>query len=418
MNRTMSPGPAVAMPSTFPHDHEPTFDDREVRSGAGLRRRTVCALLGIALAVTGCTGMVPGDTAAAVLSIADATVTEGDTGTGDAVFRVTLTPAADATVRVAWATADRTATAGSDYRAAGGRLTFRAGQTTQRITVLVLGDLLSEPDEQFTVTLRNPSNATLAAATATGTIRDDDERATPGTTFRDCAACPRMVTVPAGSYLMGSPATEAGRHADELQRTVTIANPFAVGAYEVTFAEWDACVAGGGCGGQRPDDGGWGRGRRPVVNVSWEDAQAYVAWLSAETGAGYRLLTEAEWEYVARAGTTTPFHTGATIATDQANYDGLSTPYGPGVMGTYRAQTTEVGAFAANAFGLHDVHGNAAELVQDCYEDTAGATCGARVVRGGSWANAPELLRSAYRGWCAPTLRNHLNGFRVARNVP
>ena len=259
-----------------------------------------------------------------------------------------------------------------------------------------------------------------AAAEPELPIAPDDDRTTPGSTFRDCAACPQMVTVPAGSYLMGSPATEAGRQADEEQRAVTITDPFAAGVYEVTFAEWDACVAGGGCGGHRPDDGGWGGGRRPVINVSWEDAQAYVAWLSAETGADYRLLTEAEWEYVARARTTTPFHTGATIATDQANYDGLGTPYGDGVRGIYRAQTTEVGAFAANAFGLHDVHGNAAELVQDCYENTVvgGSTCGARVVRGGSWANRPELLRSAYRGWCAPTLRNHLNGFRVARNAP
>ena len=227
--------------------------------------------------------------------------------------------------------------------------------------MLVLGDLLSETDEHFTVTLRGPSNATLADATATGTIRDDDDRATPGNTFRDCAVCPQMVTVPAGSYLMGSPAAEAGRHADEEQPTVTIADRLAVGAYEVTFAEW---------------------------------------------------------EYAARAGTTTPFHTGAMIATDQANYDGLSTPYGAGVRGTYRARTTEVGSFVPNAFGLHDVHGNAAELVQDCYEDTPGATCSGRVVRGGSWASGPERLRSAYRGWCAPTLRNHLNGFRVARSAP
>ena len=385
----------------------------------------VSALLGVALVVAGCTAAAPSTddepepSVESELSVADATVTEGDTGAGNAVFRVTLTPAAGATVQVSWATSDRTATAGSDYRAASGRLTFRAGQTSQQITVLVLGDLLSEPDEQFTVTLHSPSNATLADATATGTIRDDDDRAPAVDTFRDCDACPQMVTVPAGSYLMGSPDTEAGRHADEEQRMVTITDPFAVGVYEVTFAQWDACVAGGGCGGHRPDDGGWGRGRQPVVDVSWEDARAYVAWLSAETGEDYRLLTEAEWEYVARAGTTTPFHTGATISTDQANYDGMSRPYGAGVRGIYRARTVEVGLFAANAFGLHDVHGNAAELVQDCHEDTGGATtCGGRVVRGGSWANGPELLRSAYRGWCAPTLRNHLNGFRVARSNP
>ena len=152
--------------------------------------------------------------------------------------------------------------------------------------------------------------------------------------------------------------------------------------------------------------------------MSWDDAQAYVAWLSTETGADYRLLTEAEWEYAARAGTITPFHTGATISTDQANYDGLSPPYGSGVRGIYRAQTTAAGSFAPNAFGLHDVHGNVAELVQDCYSETPVDTCGGRVLRGGSWASRPELLRSAYRGWCAPNLRNHLNGFRVARNAP
>ena len=127
-----------------------------------------------------------------------------------------------------------TATAGSDYRAASGRLTFWTGQTVQRITALALSDLLTETDEQFTVTLRSPSNATLANATATGTIRDDDDPATPGTTFRDLAVCPRMVTVPAGSYPMVSPATEAGRHSDEEQRTATIAGPLAVGVYEVT----------------------------------------------------------------------------------------------------------------------------------------------------------------------------------------
>ena len=155
----------------------------------------------------------------------------------------------------------------------------------------------------------------------------------PGTEFRDCAECPAMVAVPAGSYTMGSPAAEAGRHADEGQRRVTIEEPFAVGVYEVTFAEWDACAAAGGCR-HRPGHGGWGRGRQPVIDVSWDDAQEYVAWLSSKTGRDYRLPTEAEWEYVARAGTATPFHTGATISTAQANYDGLSAPYGLGRQGT------------------------------------------------------------------------------------
>ena len=287
-----------------------------------------CAALALALTVAGCSGAAPAPAVEPELSLAAARVTEGDAGTVNAVFRVSLSVEGSATVTVSYATADGTAAAGADYRATSGTLTIRAGQTSGRITVPVLGDLLAEQDEHFTVTLRDPRNATIARAAATGTIVDDDDPAQPGTTFRDCAACPELVLVPAGSYRMGSPATETGRHADEQQRSVTIAAPFAVGVHEVTFAEWDACVAGGGCGGHRPDDSGWGRGRRPVVNVSWDDAQAYVAWLSAETGADYRLLTEAEWEYAARAGTTTPFHTGATIATDQANYDGLSPPYG------------------------------------------------------------------------------------------
>ena len=226
-----------------------------------------------------------------------------------------------------------------------------------------------------------------------------------------------MVTVPAGSYTMGSPAAEAGRHADEAQRRMTIDDPFAVGVYEVTFAEWDACAAAGGCR-HRPGDGGWGRGRQPVIDVSWDDAQEYVAWLSSRTGQEYRLLTEAEWEYVARAGTATPFPTGATISTAQANYDGLSAPYGSGVTGQYRARPIAAGSLSRNAFGLYDVHGNVAELVADCYDAESGSACTRRVLRGGSWGSRPELVRSAHRSWCAPTLRNLHNGFRVARIVP
>lgn len=360
------------------------------------------------------------------MSITDALVTEGDTGFSKAVFDVTLSHDTSETVTVFYATADGTASAGDDYQAASGVLTVAAGQVSARITVLVNGDDVDEDDETFTVTLQEASNAVLVDATATGTIVDDDDPPDPGdgppepgSVFRDCAACPAMVVVPAGSFMMGSPASEAGRHDDERLARMTIEEPFAVGTHEVTFAEWDACVAGGGCGGYRPHDEGWGRGARPVINVSWNDAQAYVTWLSANTGADYRLLSEVEWEYVARAGTTTPFHTGETISTDQANYDGLSVPYGPGQTGVYRARTITVGSLSRNEFGLYDVHGNVAELVSDCYDMEAApqGECIGRVVRGGSWSARPEFLRSAYRGWCAPTLRSQLNGFRVARTL-
>lgn len=359
------------------------------------------------------------------LSIADTSVTEGDVGASNAVFNVTLNRAGTETVTVSYATADGTATAGTDYQATSGTLTFAAGNRSQQITVVVNSDTVDEEDETFTVTLRNATQATLAdaTATATGTIVDDDEaqpepqpEPLPEGAFQDCPDCPVLVNVPAGSFTMGSPLSETGRDADEVQKQETIA-AFAVGVHEVTFAQWGACVAAGGCN-HNPADQGWGRDTRPVIDVNWNDAQAYVSWLSTKTGHQYRLLTEAEWEYVARAGTTTPFHTGATISTDQANYDGMKTPYGSGQMGEYRAQTIAVGSFPANHFGLNDVHGNAAEWVEDCYDtEAADGTCSRRVVRGGSWADSPHLLRSAYRGWCAPTLRNTHNGFRVARTI-
>ena len=158
----------------------------------------------------------------------------------------------------------------------------------------------------------------------------------PGARLRDCETCPQLVVVPLGSFMMGSPDSEWGRFNNESpQRRVTIAEPFAVSVYEVTFGEWDACVNEGGCNGYQPHGEGWGRGGRPVINVSWDDARAYVKWLSQRTGKRYRLLSESEWEYVARAGTMEPFHTGATISADQANYDSSYT-YVSGQKGRYR----------------------------------------------------------------------------------
>ena len=250
----------------------------------------------------------------------------------------------------------------------------------------------------------------------------------PGAHLRDCETCPELVVVPAGSFMMGSPDSEWGRFINEgPQRQVTITQPFAVGVYEVTFGEWDACVSEGGCNGYQPDGEGWGRGDRPVINVSWDDARAYVRWLSERTGKPYRLLSESEWEYVARAGTMEPFHTGETISANQANYDSSYT-YGSGQKGRYRGRTVQAGTFSPNAFGLHEVHGNVWEWTQDCWnEDYAAAPtdsrpretgeCEQRVMRGGSWGDVPWLLRSADRGKSEPGIRGPRIGFRVARAI-
>ena len=206
----------------------------------------------------------------------------------------------------------------------------------------------------------------------------------PGDKFQDCPGCPEMAVVPGGQF---------GR-------------PFAVGVYEVTFGEWDACESGGGCGGYRPSDEGWGRGRRPVMNVSWNDAKAYVGWLSRKTGEKYRLLSDAEWEYVARAGTTTHFWWGDGVGRNRANCTGCGSRWDG-------KRTAPVGSFSANPFGLHDVHGNVWEWVEDCDE----GDCSRRVLRGGSGDSAPRLLRSAFRVGYTTGLRLNVIGFRIARTL-
>ncbi len=247
--------------------------------------------------------------------------------------------------------------------------------------------------------------------------------------FKDHEHGPEMVVVPTGSYMMGSPESEPQRYSDETQVKVTIARPFAVGRFAVTFDEWDACVADSGCGGYKPDANGWGRGKQPVINVNWDDAQAYVAWLSHKTGQAYRLLSEAEWEYAARAGTNTPFWWGRSITPSQANYDGSADPYaGGGSKGEYRRRTVPVDSFAANPWGLYNVHGNVWEWGEDWWNDgntgnpgDGGARLsgdqGRRVVRGGSWFSVPQNLRSALRDGRSTDFRVSLIGFRVGRTL-
>jgi formylglycine-generating enzyme required for sulfatase activity len=243
----------------------------------------------------------------------------------------------------------------------------------------------------------------------------------PGETFRDCQQCPEMVVIPAGTFMMGSPDSEVGRSKDEgPQREVTIARPFAVSRYEITFDEWDACMKEGGCK-DMPEDAGWGRGKRPVIIVSWDNAQNYAAWLAKKTGKPYRLLAEAEWEYAARGGTTTRYPWGDEPGTNRANFDGSGSQWSG-------KQTAPVGSFEPNGFGLHDMIGNVWEWVEDCWNESyrgapvdgsiwGAGDCVLRVVRGGSWNVRPENARVAIRGGFDPTGRGDGLGFRLARTL-
>ncbi len=252
-----------------------------------------------------------------------------------------------------------------------------------------------------------------------------------GTSFTDCKSCPEMVVVPAGSFIMGSPLDEDGHHSDEEPaHRVTIAKPFAVGRFEITRGQFLTFVA---ATGHRPGNSCWvwhgedlknvkGNSFRdpgylqtddhPVACISWTDAQAYAHWLSAETHQDYHLLSEAEWEFAARAGTTTAFATGNVLTEKQANFN--------------TSGTVKVGSYAANAFGPQDMHGNLWEWVEDCYVDSyKGATTDGstaedrinckRVSRGGGWVDYPKYLRSASRKWDSPASWFSVLGFRLAR---
>jgi formylglycine-generating enzyme required for sulfatase activity len=237
----------------------------------------------------------------------------------------------------------------------------------------------------------------------------------PGYTFSDCSGCPEMTVLAGGLFVMGSPDNEPGRGRDEgPQREVSVA-PFAMGKFEVTFSQWDACLAGGGCNGYSPPDGGWGRGDRPVTGVSWEDAQAYISWLNGQAGGlRYRLPSEAEWEYAARAGQAEAYAFGARVTATQATF--------------HVRQTTPVGEHTANAFNLYDMHGNASEWVEDCYAanyDLApidgvavqSDECRRRVYRGGSYNDQAPVLRAAARRSTEGHSRTQGLGVRVARTL-
>jgi len=274
----------------------------------------------------------------------------------------------------------------------------------------------------------------------------------PGRLFVDCVGCPVMTVVPGGEFRMGSPASEPGRRESEgPRRTVVIEKPFAVGVHEVTFNQWQMCLDAGACRGYYPDDRGWGRDRRPVIHVAWEDARAYVKWLSSETGEEYRLLSEAEWEYVARAGTTASrywgddvtlqcdFGNGADFDSDpyRSEYDEDREDEGVARCNDGAFGTAVVGSYLPNAFGLYDVLGNVWELTADCWHEThadapldgrirTGGDCDRHVLRGGGHYSFPTALRAARRTAARTSFDFDRNsgprdsfdrGFRVARVI-
>ncbi|NVJ91787.1 MAG: SUMF1/EgtB/PvdO family nonheme iron enzyme [Methylocystaceae bacterium] len=247
-------------------------------------------------------------------------------------------------------------------------------------------------------------------------------RLTPvsGETFKDCSTCPEMIALKPGHFTMG--AVDGGVAKDAFVRDVTINKPFAVSMFEITFDQWDACVRDGGCGGYSPKDNGWGRAGHPVIHVSWNDAQAYLDWISKKTGQSYRLLSEAEWEYAARAGSNTSYSWGDDLGSGRANCANCGSKYDA-------LETAPVGTFKANDFGLFDTTGNVWEWVSDCYEQDAYQTYQAypkpyapskscnRVLRGGAWDLIGQGATTAFRFNANDQLRSNAIGFRIARDL-
>lgn len=290
----------------------------------------------------------------------------------------------------------------------------------------------------------------------------------PGSTFRDCDNCPEMVVVPAGEFVMGSTMQESGHTDEKPQRTVRLARDFAVSKTEVTFDQWDACTSAGRC--SEADDDGYGRGNYPAINLSWRDAQGYVTWLSEVSGHKYRMLSEAEFEYAARGGTTTPWFWGEAEASwgsgkacEFANlHDEAGKEAHPMYVWSHHKcndgypENAPTGQYKPNPFGLHDMLGNVREWVEDCHQEGyAGAptdgsvrahgapcekmwegmcmdsfedgtvkasaggegACEKRVVRGGAWVDGASTARSAYRYAEPEDFRNYQVGFRIAREL-
>lgn len=299
-----------------------------------------------------------------------------------------------------------------------------------------------------------------AVATAPGPVERPPATLGPGEKFRECGVCPEMIVVPPGKFAMGSPPDEAGRGDDEgPQQEVRIEHAFAVGRYEVTRRQYEAFLrdtgypVSGECVTDRRKPGQWApdpqtnfndpgfeqAADHPAACVSWNDAKAYIGWLNQKTAGGYRLLTEAEWEYAARAGTSTAYPWGISIDDGCAHMNGFDRVILKRKGDLYKGEpvpfaecsdgylnTAPVGSFRPNAFGLHDMIGNLAEWVEDCSTqsyasseagDAQTSDCSKRMVRGGSWGTQPRQLRSAERIRYLPSDVDDSIGIRVAKSL-
>jgi formylglycine-generating enzyme required for sulfatase activity len=252
--------------------------------------------------------------------------------------------------------------------------------------------------------------------------RDDDESSAPVAPpvarreFKDCPDCPRVVSLPRGVFTMGGSSID---QTEQPAHLVTLDKPFAIGKYEVTAREWNACVEGGAC--KRTAQYAGPNPKAPIRDVSWDDAQQYLKWLSSFTGATYRLPSEAEWEYAERAGTSTRYWWGDQMAPGKANCKDCGPPW-------QIDEPVDAGSFEPNPYGLYDMNGSVWEWVQDCWHNSFSQApgdavpweepnCEARVVRGGSWRDSAPFMVASTRAGDAPSLRQSQNGFRVARDV-
>ncbi|MEM9262445.1 MAG: SUMF1/EgtB/PvdO family nonheme iron enzyme [Pseudomonadota bacterium] len=272
--------------------------------------------------------------------------------------------------------------------------------------------------------------ARSALSSVSGKITDSVPQVSapkPGSALKDCELCPEMVVIGPGEFNLGAPEGEqSSENSERPIIPVEVGYSFAIGKTEVTFDQWAACHDAGACG-DKPNDQGWGEGTRPVVNVTVKKAQEYLDWLSAETGEVYRLPTEAEWEFAARGGTTTPFSIGEQISTKSANFNGQY-PYGDTPKERSVGKSLPVASFEANPFGLYDVHGNVWEMTMDCWSPNHGNNpangtavetqgCSKRVLKGGAWNGGAWRTRSAHRKPVGLTEGDYDLGFRVVREL-